>query len=374
MLKLYFLFSIILTTSILSQDGIVKTYYGKGKISSRVSFVDNVLEGTSYWYYENGNLKEEKNFSNGKLDGVWRTFYESGLLKTEIHYSGGILDGVSKFYYDNGALKQVKDFDKGKLISVSNLDYDSNYVAPISAYKAGMKKNIFDDSEILCSADICPQPVGGIEEITNKIVYPNLAKKFNLEGKVLITATITEKGEAKNVKIIKGLGLGCNEAAIKAVKETKFIPGEKNGEIISTEITFPIQFKIKNNKEEIVASNSNIVTQSDSVLGDNNKRFITCKFDECPKPVGGITELLKNLRYPPQAKRNNISGDVEIKAKVNDLGFVISAEVVKGIGYGCDEAAKSVVIKTEFEPAKQNGKPVECEAEIIVPFIPDLKN
>jgi len=374
MLKLYFLFSLILSINIFSQDGIVKTYYGKGKVSSRVSFVDNVLEGTSYWYYENGNLKEEKNYSNGKLDGVWRTFYKSGLLESEIHYTDGVLDGVSKFYYNNGALKEVKDFDKGKLIRISDLDYDENYIAPISAYKAGMKKDNIDDSEILCAADICPQPVGGMEEITNKIIYPDLAKKFNLEGNVLVTATITDRGKAKNIKVIKGLGLGCDEAAVEAVKVTKFIPGEKNGEIVSAEITFPIPFKIKENKSEIAVSKTNIVTKPDSVLDENNKKFVTCDFDECPKPVGGITELLKNLRYPPQAKRNEISGDVEIKAKINELGFVMSADVVKGIGYGCDEAAKSAIIKTVFEPAKQNGKTVECEAVIVVPFIPDLKN
>ncbi|MCB0753353.1 MAG: hypothetical protein KDC52_17915, partial [Ignavibacteriae bacterium] len=81
MLKIYFLLCFFLTIHLIAQDGIVKSYYGKGKISSRVSFVDDILEGQSFWYYENGNLKTEKNYSNGKLNGVWRNYYESGLLK-----------------------------------------------------------------------------------------------------------------------------------------------------------------------------------------------------------------------------------------------------------------------------------------------------
>jgi TonB family protein len=371
-LKSYFLLSFILIVNVHSQDGIIKTFYGKGKISSRVSFVDNILEGTSYWYFENGNLQTEKNYSNGKLEGIWRNFYQSGLLKDEVHYSDGILDGVSKFYYENGALKQVKEFNKGKLVSESNIDYDSNYVAPISAYQAGMKKKNFDDNDILCEADICPQPIGGIEEITSNIVYPDLAKKFNLEGNVLLSAKITEKGDAKNVKVIKGIGLGCDEAAIDAVKKTRFIPGEKKGENVETEITFSIPFKLSENKTKIISAAAEISDTAKSIE-NNSKQFITCEFEECPKPIGGITELLKNLRYPPQAKRNNISGDVEVKAKINDLGFVISVEVTKGIGYGCDEAAKSLVIKTEFIPAKNNGKPIECETNIIIPFILDAE-
>lgn len=41
----------------------------------------------------------------------------------------------------------------------------------------------------------------------------------------------------------------------------------------------------------------------------------------------------------------------------------------KGIGYGCDEAAKSLIIKSEFEPAIENGKVVESTVKIIIPFI-----
>lgn len=80
-------------------------------------------------------------------------------------------------------------------------------------------------------------------------------------------------------------------------------------------------------------------------------------------------QTLKKIKYPSQAKRNNVSGEVEVETKINDLGFVISVTVSKGIGYGCDEASKSAVIKTEFEPAVQNGKPVETTVKIMVPFI-----
>ncbi|MCB9207463.1 MAG: TonB family protein [Ignavibacteriales bacterium] len=368
MLKIYFLLGYFLTINLFAQDGIVKSYYGKGKISSRVSFVDDILEGQSFWYYENGNLKTEKNYSNGKLNGVWRNYYETGLLKDEIHYSDGAPDGVSKFYYENGALKEVKEYDNGKLILISQLEYDANYIAPFSAYEAGMKKQNMQDGDILCDADICPQPIGGIEEIERNIVYPELARKFNLEGKALISAKINLQGKAKNIKVFKSLGLGLDEAAIDAVKKTRFIPGEKNGEAIETEITFTLNLKLDEKKEPTtIAISDNYVDPN--LVESSSTQFISCEFEICPKPIGGINELLKTLKYPTQAKRNNISGDVEIEAKINDLGFVISAEVVKGIGYGCDEAAKSAIIKTQFEPAMQNGKEVESTIKIVIPFI-----
>ncbi len=57
----------------------------------------------------------------------------------------------------------------------------------------------------------------------------------------------------------------------------------------------------------------------------DSKNFITCDAEICPEPEGGIIELLNKLRYPPNAKRNNITGDVVVKAKINELGFVISS-------------------------------------------------
>ncbi|MBK8947030.1 MAG: TonB family protein [Ignavibacteriae bacterium] len=368
MLKLFFLSSIFLAINLFAQNGIIKSYYGKGKVSSLVSFVNDVLEGESIWYYENGNIKTIKNYSNGKLDNSNKSFYESGLLKEEIHYSDGVLNGISKFYYENGGLKEVRTYNNGKLISISNVDYDSNYAAPFSAYEAGINKKNYNNEDILCDAEICPQPIGGIKEIEKNIVYPELAKKFNLEGKVLVSVIVGANGEAKNITVHKGLGLGCDEAAIDAVKKTKFIPGEKNGEVTETEILFSLNFKLSENNETKFVTSNEVKTEEIKQVPEK-KQFIICDYDVCPKPVGGINEMLKKLKYPAQAKRNEISGEVEVEAKINDLGFVISVNVLKGIGYGCDEAAKSVIIKSEFEPAIENGKVVESTVKIIIPFI-----
>lgn len=352
-----------------AQNGNVKTYYASGKVESRTSYVKDVLEGISYKYYENGNLKLAINYSNGKLSGVTKSYYPSGLIKEEIQYRDGMLDGVYKLYYENGGLKEVRTYNKGELINSRDLEFDKNYIAPLSAYSEG-KNNIKNNAEdFICELDICPEPANGIEEIESKIVYPVLARQYKLEGSVLITARINQRGIPENIRVIKGLGLGCSEAAIEAVKQTKFIPGKHNGEIKETDITFKLNFRIKEAEDKPSLFDTNINEVIISEKENESKYFINCEIDECPRPIGGITELLKNLRYPPYAKRNNISGEVKLKVKVDDLGFVISTEVIEGIGYGCEEAAQSAVIKTQFEPGKLNGKNVESNIEITVPFI-----
>lgn len=373
MIKLNFvLFFILFPILLIAQNGIVKTYYASGKVESRVSFVKEVLEGTSYWYYENGNIKTEKNYSNGKLNGLVRNYYENGLLKDETHIEDGVLSGVYRSFYENGALHQIKNYEYGQLLSVNTLEYDPNYIAPLTAYNAGKKKQNIDSNDFICSVEICPEPVGGIEEIESNIEYPKLAKQFGLEGNVLLSVTISKKGIPSNIKVIKELGLGCSEAAVAAVGKTMFIPGRNKGEEVEANVTFSLNFILDNDKQNKIVNSQEVTSLRSDSLSDNlnlQNNFISCDIDKCPEPIGGITELLKILRYPAQAKRNNISGNVVIKAKVNEIGFVISAEVIKSLGYGCDEAAKSAVIKTQFYPGQENGADTESTIEITVPFI-----
>lgn len=370
------IFFLFLNLDIVAQSSVYKAFYSKGKIKSEISYVDEVLEGTSRWYYENGNVKEEKTYSNGKLNGLVREFYENGLIKYESNVTNGILNGVTKTFYPNGALSQVKEYDFGKLTKSIEIAYDSNYIAPIEAYKAGNRIWKIEEGEFLCDLDICPQPLGGLIEIERNINYPKLAKQYGLEGEVFVSAIVSELGIAEKVTIIRGLGLGCDEAAVEAVKKTKFIPGEKNGIPKKANVSFKVKFNLENNnklnfhninKEEI---NKSVITSDDSSFARlNDKKYFECNSEICPEPLGGISEMLKKLKYPPHALRNKITGEVEIKAKVNDLGFVVAAEVVKGIGYGCNEAAKSLVIKTQFKPAKNNGVDSESVLNITIPFI-----
>lgn len=90
--------------------------------------------------------------------------------------------------------------------------------------------------------------------------------------------------------------------------------------------------------------------------------------EEMPEPIGGITAIQKNIIYPEIAKRAGVQGRVYVKAFVDESGIVQKAEVLKGIGAGCDEAAIAAVMKTRFKPGKQRGKPVRVQVSIPILF------
>ncbi|MBN2361526.1 MAG: TonB family protein [Deltaproteobacteria bacterium] len=72
-------------------------------------------------------------------------------------------------------------------------------------------------------------------------------------------------------------------------------------------------------------------------------------------------EILKEIKapMPEAAKRAGVQGTVVLKVEVKKDGTVRNVTVVKGIGYGLDEAAVEAMKKFLFKPAKVNGKPVD---------------
>jgi len=106
--------------------------------------------------------------------------------------------------------------------------------------------NISDGGgQYLATAEKMPSPIGGLAAIYKKVQYPEIAIKAKIQGKVYVMALVNENGGVDDVKVLKGIGGGCNEAAIKAVKSTKFTPGQVKGKNVKVKVALPIIFKLK---------------------------------------------------------------------------------------------------------------------------------
>lgn len=92
--------------------------------------------------------------------------------------------------------------------------------------------------------DKMPSIKGGIAELAKNITYPESAKKEGITGKVFVKAIINENGSVADVEVVKSVNPELDEAAVKAVKLTKFIPGVMDGKNVKAEVTIPISFKL----------------------------------------------------------------------------------------------------------------------------------
>lgn len=129
-------------------------------------------------------------------------------------------------------------------INESELDENAQVTAPPPP---PAKKEEVDDAEpvFFVAVEEMPEPIGGIGAIQEKIVYPEIAKRAGVQGRVFVKAFVNEAGDVNRVELIRGIGAGCDEAAMDAVKQTKFKPGKQRGKPVKVQVTVPVLFKLQ---------------------------------------------------------------------------------------------------------------------------------
>ena len=84
------------------------------------------------------------------------------------------------------------------------------------------------------------------EFFSKNITYPELAKLNMIEGTVYVQFVVDEKGNVSDIKVIRGIGYGCDEEAIRVCKLTsgKWNPGKSNGKSVKVTFNLPIKFSL----------------------------------------------------------------------------------------------------------------------------------
>ena len=76
--------------------------------------------------------------------------------------------------------------------------------------------------------------------------YPEIAQEAGIEGTVYIQAFIDVKGRVKELIVIKGIpNTGLDEAAIEAIRKTRFRPAKQRERPVGVYISIPVNFKLK---------------------------------------------------------------------------------------------------------------------------------
>ncbi|MBA7604863.1 MAG: TonB family protein [Calditrichaeota bacterium] len=90
-----------------------------------------------------------------------------------------------------------------------------------------------------------PVPIGGYAAIVEKLVYPTIAMKAEIEGTVILQVFVNDKGFVEDLVVQKGLpGTGLDEAAVRAVKQVRFKPAMQRDNAVGVWVVIPITFRL----------------------------------------------------------------------------------------------------------------------------------
>lgn len=247
-------------------EGIVTEFYKNGKRNKMETFVKNHLSGNAYYFYENGKIKEqgeyqgkeiylEKPFENlnykviqyGDTSGHF-FLDENGTGKVDVsdssgslvgNYLNGLKNGEWKEYTAKDSSTYTEIFEKGKFIH---------------GKRVNSKGEVFNYNKLEVPAEF----KGGEKALYNylfkNLKYTNEAAKNKVQGRVFITFAIETDGSISYAKVIRGIGAGCDEEALRVInKSPKWNPGTKRGNPVRVSYTFPIFFQLEKNQPQFPA-------------------------------------------------------------------------------------------------------------------------
>ena len=221
-------------------------------------------------------------------------------------------------------------------------------------------------------AEEMPEFPGGVEALMDfvgkNVKYPEQAKEKEISGRVFIGFVIEKDGSVNEVKVLRGIGGGCDEEAVRVIKAMpKWKPGKQKGKPVRVNYNIPINFKLDDGQMPVKKSDVNKVDMKP------DKNGVYQIVEEMPQFPSGETKMMeyiaKNINYPQEARDKGIEGRVFIGMVIEKDGSVSNVRVLRGIGGGCDEEAVRVISSMpKWKPGKVSGEPVPVSYMLPVNF------
>ena len=138
----------------------------------------------------------------------------------------------------------VEVLNQTPLAEIPTIDLDPN---PISTFFKVAEPAAEVDS-IFFIVEKKPEPANGFgnfyQTLSRNVKYPQQARRIGTEGKVYVEFIVNRNGELADLKVIKGIGSGCDEEAMRVLALTKWEPGKQRGRPVRVKMVLPISFQL----------------------------------------------------------------------------------------------------------------------------------
>lgn len=259
--------------------------------------------------------------------------------------------------------------------------------------------------------------------IKDNLQYPTEAKANNLQGTVYVKFVVLSNGNLHDVKVVRGVfpeDMGLNEEALRIIQSMpKWTPGKQRGVAVNVAYTLPVRFRLnvplkpepirvgdKNNTASKTKA-VNVTQKTKSFQGKQKMKINTSKpsrpSSNTPDIVEGenieldkvgadgvpiyktVPEMpfygegpndanmyaLRNVSYPPSARKQGIQGNVYVGFTVMEDGSIQQVHIKQGIPGGkmCDDEALRIIRSfPNWTPGKIAGKAVRVSSVLPIRF------
>jgi TonB family protein len=190
--------------------------------------------------------------------------------------------------------------------------------------------------------------------------YSPEALAARYQGTVVLAFTVGVNGTPHDIVVLRSLGLGLDEQAIRALQEWKFRPAYQAGLAVEAPSVAEMTFRLApaaNASAAEVGSNWTVAPTGGQTTANQNSSTTAPKIISKTAP-----------EYSDEARRAKYQGTVVLYAVVGVDGKLSNLKVLRSLGLGLDEKALECVSQWTFEPGTRDGRPVEVATQLEVNF------
>lgn len=196
-----------------------------------------------------------------------------------------------------------------------------------------------------------------MEFISNNLKYPSEARANGVKGLVVVSFIVEKDGSISSPQVVRSADKGLDQEALRVVQNMPtWIPGKQKGIPVRVQFNIPFRFKLDESDQEAL-----LAAYFPSCADAENRK--SCSSEVIMK------HLMENLKYPEQAKKEGVQGNVVLKMLIDENGVVEAKEVIKSLSPACDQAAIDAVNSLpKMMPARKGNKSVATEMVLPISF------
>ncbi len=146
------------------------------------------------------------------------------------------------------------EIESSKVAELPDIQYIEGVTTTSKANKAirlsrEADKEEMAEAEIFTVVEETPHFPGGedarIKFLKENLTYPALARESSIQGIVFLTLVIEKDGTITDIRVLRGIGGGCDEEAVRVLKlMPKWIPGKQRGKPVRVQFNLPVKFSL----------------------------------------------------------------------------------------------------------------------------------
>lgn len=124
----------------------------------------------------------------------------------------------------------------------AEIDFDQPLEIPSEPRSLQMEDSKNEEEDFFIAVEHMPELKGTLAQLQAQIVYPQRALQAGISGMVVVQFVVDKDGMVENPTILRGIGAGCDEEALRVTKMAEFEPGRQRGVPVRVQYSLPFRF------------------------------------------------------------------------------------------------------------------------------------